>query len=106
MSEVIIISSQRYLNDEIVAEKIAEEDFEVSVSPVFEFDGKLLQVVLDGHHSLAAAKESGVLPLYVESDSTDDDRVSLLEQGNIDDFFAYVSMDSDWYDIETGLDIW
>ena len=101
-----IISSQRYLNDEVVAKKIANEDFEVTVSPAFIFEGKEYCVVLDGHHSLAAAKEAGVAPIYVEANSQDDDRVCLLERGDIEDFLEVTYMDSDWHDVETGYDLW
>ena len=33
------ISSQHYIDDDIVAEKLAARDFEVQVSPVFEAGG-------------------------------------------------------------------
>ena len=100
------ISSQHYLDDATVADKRAARDYVVSVSPVFEHDGEALRVVLDGHHSLAAAKADGVEPAYVEADAQTNDRVSLLARGEIEDFLAASTMDGDWYNIETGAYPW
>ncbi|MEN2980845.1 hypothetical protein P7L78_21880 [Tistrella bauzanensis] len=102
----MIISSQEYLNEEIVAEKIAACDFEVQVSPAFVIDGEIYQVILDGHHSFAAAIKAGVAPVLVERTATDDDRIGLLTAGNIDDFMATCWMDSDWRDAVTGRHVW
>lgn len=103
---MITISSQRYLDDDVVAEKLANEDFVVSVSPWFEHDGLTMRVVLDGHHSLAAAKEAGVSPEYVELDSQDSDKIGLIDRGEFDLFLESAWMDSDYYDIETGVCVW
>ena len=101
-----LISSQRYLDEAIVAVKIENEDFEVQVSPEFEFEGETYRVVMDGHHSYAAAKKAGAEPVFYEQDASDNDRIALLENGNTEDFFDVCRIDSDWYDIETGYDIW
>jgi hypothetical protein len=103
---MITISSQRHLNDEIVAEKISHADFEVAVSPAFEIDGETYRVVLDGHHSFAAAQIAGVDPVFVEYDATDNDKVALLDRGEIEDFLELAHIDSDYYDISTGKDVW
>lgn len=103
---MITISSQRYLNDEIVAEKVAHDDFEVAVSPAFEIDGQTYRVVLDGHHSLAAARASGAEPVFVEYDATDNDKVALIERGDFEGFLEIAYVDSDYYDISTGKDVW
>lgn len=100
------ISSQHYIDDEIVEAKQASGDYEVIVSPTFEHAGVTVRVVLDGHHSLAAAKADGVEPVYIEADATDDDRVSLLNAGEFDDFLEAAWMDGDYYDVETGGDVW
>ena len=102
----MLISSQRYINDEIVAEKIANQDFEVQVSPEFEIDGMLVRVVVNGHHSFAAAKQSGIDPVFCEQDASENDMVGLIEQGRIDDFMAIARIDSDYYDVTTGEDVW
>ncbi|MFZ7136645.1 hypothetical protein ACLSZP_09595 [Avibacterium avium] len=101
-----LISSQRFIDEEIVKNKIENEDFDVQVSPIFEFEGETYRVVLDGHHSYAAAKQMGVEPIFCEQDCTDNDTIGLLEDGNVEDFLAVQQNDSDWYDIETGYDIW
>jgi hypothetical protein len=102
----MVISSQRFINEEIVAEKIAAEDFEVMLSPGFEIDGEIYQVVLDGHHSLQAAKQAGVDPFFWVADCSDHDAIGLLDAGNIDDFMMAVHMGNDYYNTETGKDVW
>ena len=97
------ISSQRYLDDDIVEVKRAARDYLVAVSPEFEIDGVTMQVVTDGHHSLAAAKIDGVEPEFVVATVQDDDRTALLDT-SIDDYLEVCYGDSDWYDIETGKD--
>lgn len=106
-----IISSQHYLDEEIVEAKIAEGNFEVMISPVFEHGGKQIAVVLDGHHRLEAAKRAGVTPTFWEADKRDDDRIALLESteeydANPEAFLEATWMDGDYYDIETGGSVW
>lgn len=100
------ISSQRYTNEEIVAEKIAAEDFEVFVSPAFEIEGETVRVVLDGHHSFAAAKEAGVSPVFVEYTATEHDAIGLIEAGEFESFLEAAHMGDDYYDVETGECVW
>lgn len=100
------ISSQRYIDEEIVAAKIAAEDFEVMVSPGFEVDGEAFRVVLDGHHSLEAARRAGVPPTYIEYTATDHDAIGLLDSGDIETFLKVVHMGDDYYDVETGITVW
>lgn len=100
------ISSQHYIDDDIVAEKLAARDFEVQVSPVFEAGGVSVRVVLDGHHSLAAARQAGEEPEFVTADATTNDKVALLERGEIDDFLELAWIDGDWYDIDTQQCVW
>lgn len=100
-----IISSQRYIDDTIVASKIVASDFTVLVSPAFSIDGETYRVVLDGHHSLAAATEAGVAPDFSEATSQDHDAIYLL-QTDPDQFLIATRLDSDYYDVATGLDVW
>ena len=100
------ISSQHYIDDDIVAEKLAARDFVVQVSPVFEAGGVSVRVVLDGHHSLAAARQAGEVPEFVTADSTTNDKVALLERGEIEDFLELAWIDGDWYDIDTKQCVW
>lgn len=101
-----LITSQHYINEDFVAQKVAAGDFEVQVSPVFVVDGVAYRVVLDGHHSLAAAIEAGVEPVIVERDAMDDDRVAVLDRGDVDGFLAACWMDGDYRDAVTGADVW
>lgn len=102
----MIISSQRHLDENIVAQKIVAEDFEVMLSPSFVIDGETYQIVLDGHHSLAASKQAGVSPTFWIADASDHDAIAILENGMIDDFMIAVHMGNDYYNVETGKDIW
>lgn len=99
-----VISSQRYLNDEIVSEKVEELRGDVKVVlPVYDSeladdDGNTLFVLADGHHRLEAAKELGI-PVEYEVIRHQDDLVGeqLLDNNWID---------SDWYYIESGKTVW
>ena len=103
--EITIISSQNYIDDDIVTEKIDNNDYEVLISPSFEIDGKFYSVLLDGHHSLAAARASGVEPVIEKATIQDDHNISLLEDGLIDDYLEVHYIDTDWYDIDTGVNV-
>lgn len=100
------ISSQRYIDESIVEEKIHNSDFTVYVSPSFEIDGEGYRVVMDGHHSMEAAKATGNKPVFIELDAQDSDKVLMLDRGNVEGFLEQAWMDSDWYDIDTGVDVW
>lgn len=106
MRDIKIISSQRHLDESIIAEKISNKDFEVMISPAFEIDGNEYQVVLDGHHSLEAAKQSNVAPEYYEADCSDHDAICLLDRGEIEAFLEAVHMGDDYYNIENGRMVW
>ena len=102
------ISAQRYIDDEIVAAKLAAEDFTVYVSPAFDLEGLgSVRVITDGHHSLAAARLAGVDPEWVEQDARDNDTIALLSNGpqGIEDFMTLHRIDSDYYDVATGADL-
>lgn len=103
---VITASAQRFIDDAIVAEKRDGKDYDVMVSPVFEYAGIQMRVVLDGHHSLAAARIDGIEPCFAEADASDSDTIRLIERGEIEDFLELSRIDSDYYDINTGRDIW
>lgn len=100
----MFISSQRYLDDETVQAKREARDYVVTVSPEFEIDGVVMQVVIDGHHSLAAAEADGVEPEFVVATIRNDDRIALLDS-SIDDYLEVCYMDSDWYDVATGAGV-
>ncbi len=99
-----IITSQSYLDAETVAAKVAAQDFDVTLSPAFLIDGAEYQVILDGHHSLAAARVAGVKPSYTIATATEDDRVALLEVGDVETFLEAAWADSDYRDAFDGSD--
>lgn len=100
-----LISSQRYRDAAIIAEKRAMKDYGVSVSPAFELFGEQVRLVLDGHHSYEAARLDGVCPDICELDAWDSDNIALLLSGNMEGFLAAAYVDSDLYDIATGQDL-
>ncbi len=100
------ISSQRYTDEDIVAAKVAAQDFEVLVSPEFTIEGSTVRVVLDGHHSLAAAKLAGVSPSYTIADASQHDAVALIACGDFEGFLAALHMGDDYYDVDTLECVW
>lgn len=98
-----IISSQRHLDDEIVEAKRAAKDYAVTLGKIIVVAGAEYQVVIDGHHSLAAAKADGVAPDYHEATVTECDREGIED---IDTYLQSHWVDSDWYDVETGNNVW
>lgn len=101
-----IITSQDFIDADVVASKIADADFEVQVSPEFEIDGASYRVLLDGHHSLAAAMEAGVEPVYIEQTEADSDRVAILTSGDVEGFLAACWMDGEYRFAATGKSVW
>ncbi len=96
-----VISSQRYLDENKVAEKVDElkaERVETLELEVWEVGFEDLYILKDGHHRLAAAKELGIKVEFVEGSHPEGlTGENLLEQSWID---------SDWYYIETGENVW
>jgi phage-related protein (TIGR01555 family) len=69
-----LITNQQFVDPDIVAQKIVAGDFQVQLSPEFQTaTGKRYRVVIDGHHSLAAAIECGAVPDFVEANYDDSD---------------------------------
>ncbi len=101
-----IITSQDFIDADVVAAKIAAGDFEVQVSPAFEIDGTFYRVLMDGHHSLAAAIEVGVDPTYIEQTESDSDRIAILNGGDIEGFLAACWMDGEYHYAATGKSVW
>ena len=100
-----LVSSQRYLDRDIVANKIREGKFDVSVTPEFELDGAKVRAIQDGHHALEAAIRSGNKPRFIENTVRDNDRIQLLRDGNIDGFLDAAYHDAPWYNFATKRDV-
>lgn len=101
-----IITSQDFIDADIVAEKIKAGDFEVQVSPAFEIDGIAYRVLMDGHHSLAAAIEAGIDPEFIEQTASDNDRISILNRGDIECFLEVCWMDREYHFAVSGKSVW
>lgn len=92
-----IISSQRYLDDNIISEKIADieqSDITEIVLKAWNVGAYDYAILGDGHHTFEAAQQCGINVRFEIIDHPE--RIygdNLLEQA---------WMDSDWYDIETG----
>ena len=91
------ISSQKYLDQAVVDQKIDNSDFVVTLATISDD----YQVVIDGHHSFEAAKQAGIDPIFVESDYN---YMSEVECIGFDNFLAAHYIDSAWYDVESGCD--
>ena len=72
-----IITSQSYINYDIVAEKSAARDYVVLVTPEIEVDGDVVRLIIDGNHSYQAAIDDGVEPELVEATAQDCDALCL-----------------------------
>lgn len=99
-----IISSQRFINYDIVDEKIEKYKNRESITlPIIDagitdLDGNDLFILINGHHSKMAAEELGIEILYEEVPN---------EYGLVgDDLLITVYMDSDWYYVDGGQLVW
>lgn len=100
------LSSQRYLDPSIVAAKRAAGDYTAHRVEIT-IDGEELYVVIDGHHSIAAAKADGVDVAWEdEGGEIQHSADAAVEDGTELDWMAERQMDDEWYDIETGRLAW
>ena len=102
---MVVISSQRFLNDDIIEQKVEQlKDVESVTLPIIfagEYNGDKLYILIDGHHTYAAAKESGTKIQF--------EVFSKSERGYNNDWTLEETLDnlwndSDYYNIETGYD--
>src|SRR3972149_5584129 len=93
----IIISSQRYLDEDIVAQKIELLRGETTISlPVYDCPEYDCGILYNGHHTLAAARELGlVVSFYFVEHPEGLTGDNLLDQ---------VHGGDDYYDIDNGID--
>lgn len=99
-----IISSQRYINYDIVDCKIDElKNSKKVVLPIIDADlkdeeGNDLFILVDGHHRKEAAEELGILVEYVEVEN---------EHGCVGEQLLEACWnDSDWYYVDSGYLVW
>ena len=96
-----LISSQRYLDEEIVADKQAEQDYTVQYA-VVTVEGVEYMVVVDGHHSLEAAKRDGAEPDLEECES----ETFRFAERNPESFLEQHHHGDDYYYCATGRTVW
>ena len=97
-----IISSQRYFDEAIVAAKQESEDYEVQLVTVV-VDGAEYAVVVDGHHSLEAARRDGVEPNYVYVGGEIQAEADTMSAEN---WLLQHHMGDDYFDVATGRAVW
>jgi len=100
-----LVSSQRYIDRDVIAKKIKARDFTVKITPAFELDGETVHAIEDGHHALEAAIRSGNRPKFVIQNASQNDRIGAIDSGNIDDYLEQAYVDSPWYNFSTKRDI-
>lgn len=102
MSTPPLISSQRYLNREVIARKVTKFKVFVVRTVDVEMRGKLYRIILDGHHNLAAARLIGAKPTWKGPPP----KIQRFMKGMTTERFAAFMInnltDSDWYFHDTG----
>lgn len=102
-----LISGQDYRDEQTIAAKLAAGDYDVFVSPPFEVDGVMYQVLMDGHHSFEAAKRAGVGPNIIIQTPSENDTIGLLNSGLTDDFLKANLVDRNSYVFApSGHEVW
>lgn len=77
----ILITNQTYLDPMTVDEKRKAMDYNVQVSPEFTIRNKTYRIIIDGHHSLAAAIQDEQQPLIVEGEYRGSDYRNAITKG-------------------------
>ena len=104
--QATIITSQEHRDEDTIESKRAAKDYEVAISPEFEVDGEIYQVIIDGHHSFAAALLDGVEPEFRIATGQDHDAIPMIADGRIAEFLEAVYHDSDYRNAYTGEFVW
>lgn len=108
-----VMSSQRYVDWDIVEDKIAEMEENhtaVLIIPVInayiqDLGGENMFIMTDCHHRLQAARELGIEIRFEEVE----DELSYyadIENKNGEAICEAWYMDSNWYYVENGEDVW
>lgn len=102
MNGAPLISSQRYLDLQLVERKV--RTFRVFVVSTLETQlrGRTYRVLLDGHHNLAAARQAGVEPTW--RGPSNKMRRIMASMSPVDFELMLINnlTDSDWYFVEIG----
>ncbi|OZI80141.1 hypothetical protein [Bordetella genomosp. 2] len=102
MNSAPLISSQRYLDPQVVERKV--HTFRVFVVSTLETQlrGKPYRVLLDGHHNLAAARLAGVSPDWRGPSKKMRRIMASMSPADFERMLINNLTDSDWYFVETG----
>jgi hypothetical protein len=95
------ISSQRHIDEEIVAAKSDARDYAVSYVNVT-VEGVDYRVIVDGHHSYSAAIADGASVVWEHASTIQQDVDALGSIG----WLEANQHDSDWYDVATCVNVW
>ena len=97
-----LISSQRYLNRQLVLHKAASFKAFIVYTLDLELRGRRYRIVLDGHHNLAAARLAGAEPTWRGPPP----KIQRLQRRTPPAEFARLMInnltDSDWHFVVTG----
>lgn len=97
-----LISSQRYLNQAIVAERAVKfKRFIVNVFPVV-LRGTQYTILMDGHHNFAAAKLAGVDPDFRPVSKTLMKILKGMGAHEVEALLINNVTDSEYYFVDTG----
>jgi len=98
-----VISSQDYLDPDIVERKRRDKDFDVLLSPEFDYEGRTFRVVLDGHHSLEASRQSRRKPRFLIAKPNEIEWFGLTGNGDdgVAEFLQMHYNGADWRNIAT-----
>ncbi|WP_336334673.1 hypothetical protein [Pseudomonas putida] len=102
MSTLPLISSQRYLNREVIDKKAAKFKVFVVRTIDLEMRGKLYRIILDGHHNLAAARLIGAEPTWKGPPPKFERLMKGMTTERFTAFMINNLTDSDWYFHDTG----
>lgn len=102
MSPPPLISSQRYLNRDVIAKKAATFKVFVVRTVAIEIRGKPYRILLDGHHNLAAARLVGAEPSWKGPTPKFERFMRRMSADNFAAFIINNLTDSDWYFHDTG----
>ena len=97
-----LISSQRFLDERVVADKAAR--FSVFIGRVADvmLRGTRYRILTDGHHTLAAARRAGVEPTWRGPASKWRRIQERTKPAVFETFLINNLTDSDWYFVDTG----
>lgn len=105
---ITLISSQRYRDPDVIQsyKDDLEDDGSIEVSYIyFEYDGEAYWVITDGHHRYDAARALGANAMFRADSKKQAELEEAIESGELLDYLDKISIDSDYYNLETMEDI-